>query len=64
MTGLIILVPIEGRAVWIVDAGTDAELARVYDWLRSAPPVLVELATDALALLNDLAGHDEPEEAA
>jgi hypothetical protein len=63
MTGLVIFVPVEGRAVWVADARTEAELARLYDWLTSSPAVLLEVATDSLALLNLLVSDDDEPEA-
>ena len=64
MTRLIIIVPIEGQAVWVADANSDQELLRLYDWLRSEPLVLLRVAADACALQAALVGEDDEPEAA
>jgi hypothetical protein len=65
VTLLLIVVPVEGEPVFIVDALDEAEEARLNDWLRSSL-VLARVAHQSIALLADLLDEEEndPEAAA
>jgi hypothetical protein len=63
MTLLIVLLGVEERPRFIVDALTEAEAARLYDWLRTSPALML-LATEALRLHVALIAETDPEDAA
>jgi hypothetical protein len=64
VTGLLVVVPVEGEPMIIVDALNESEERRLHDWLASSY-VLTRVAANLLAFQGQLLfGEDEEPEAA